>query len=43
MSCFLKVTEPEKTDGRLKKSHETLTSMFMVVPKVFVSRGIRSN
>ncbi len=41
MSYFLKVTEPENADGQLKQSYEMLTSMFMVVPKVFVAQSIR--
>ncbi len=41
MTYFLKVTEPDQADGQLKNTYDTLTTMFMVVPKVFVAQSIR--
>lgn len=41
MSYYLKTTSPDKARGRLKVTYETLESMFMVVPKVFVAQSIR--
>ena len=41
MTYFLKVTEPENATGQLKESYDMLTSMFMMVPKVFVAQSIR--
>jgi alkylhydroperoxidase family enzyme len=41
MNYFLSTTAPEKARGRLKVTYETLESMFMVVPKVFVAQSIR--
>ena len=41
MSYLIKVTEPEQSNGRLKKSYEMLQNMFQIVPKVFVAQSIR--
>ena len=41
MTYFLKVTEPDQADGRLKNTYDMLTSMFMLVPKVFVAQSVR--
>jgi alkylhydroperoxidase family enzyme len=41
MPYYLKTTSPDKARGRLKVAYETLESMFMVVPKVFVAQSIR--
>ena len=41
MTYFLKVTEPDQADGRLKNTYDMLTSMFMMVPKVFVAQSVR--
>lgn len=41
MTYFIKTTPPEKARGRLKVTYETLESMFMMVPKVFVAQSIR--
>ena len=41
MTYFLKVTEPDQAEGRLKNTYDMLTSMFMMVPKVFVAQSIR--
>jgi alkylhydroperoxidase family enzyme len=41
MSYYLKTTSPEEARGRLKVTYETLESIFMVVPKVFVAQSIR--
>ena len=41
MTYFLKVIEPDQADGQLKNTYDMLTSMFMMVPKVFVAQSIR--
>jgi len=41
MSYFLSTTTPDKARGRLKVTYETLESMFMVVPNVFVAQSMR--
>ncbi len=41
MSYFLKITEPEKSDGQLQASYDMLQTMFQMVPKVFVAQSIR--
>ena len=41
MSYYVKTTPPEEARGRLKVTYETLESIFMVVPKVFVAQSIR--
>ncbi len=41
MTYFLKVTEPDQAEGQLKNTYDMLTSMFMLVPKVFVAQSVR--
>ena len=41
MAYFIETTPPEKARGRLKVTYETLESMFMTIPKVFVAQSIR--
>jgi len=41
MSHYLKTTGPDSADGQLKKTYETITTMFQMVPKVFVAQSIR--
>jgi hypothetical protein len=41
MSYFFPTVEPEKATGQLKESYATLTSMFFMVPKVFVASSMR--
>lgn len=41
MSYYLQTTPPEDARGRLKVTYETLESMFMMVPKVFVAQSLR--
>ncbi len=41
MTYFLKVTEPDQAQGQLKHTYDMLTSMFMLVPKVFVAQSVR--
>ena len=41
MSYFLPTVEPEKADGQVKSAYDTLTTMFQMVPKVFVAQSIR--
>lgn len=41
MSYYLPTTPPEKARGRLRLTYETLETMFMTVPKVFVAQSIR--
>jgi len=41
MSYMLKTTEAENAEGQLKASYDLLTSMFEMVPKVFVAQSIR--
>ena len=41
MSYYLPTTPPEEARGRLKITYDTLESMFMMVPKVFVAQSIR--
>ena len=41
MSYFIPTVEPEKADGQVKNAYDTLTTMFQMVPKVFVAQSIR--
>ena len=41
MSYFFPTTDPENATGRLQESYTTLTSMFQMVPKVFVAQSMR--
>ena len=41
MSYFFPVTEPENATGQLQDAYNTLTSMFQMVPKVFVAQSMR--
>lgn len=41
MSYFFPVTEPENATGQLQDAYTTLTSMFQMVPKVFVAQSMR--
>ena len=41
MSYFLKVTDPDEATGTVQHSYELLTTMFQMVPKVFVAQSIR--
>jgi len=41
MSYMLKTTDVEEAEGQLKTSYDLLTTMFEMVPKVFVAQSIR--
>ena len=41
MSYFFPTTDPENATGQLKQTYDTLTSMFQMVPKVFVAQSMR--
>ena len=41
MSYFFPLTEPENATGQLQDAYTTLTSMFQMVPKVFVAQSMR--
>lgn len=41
MSYYLKTTEPEKAEGQLKDTYGMLTTMFEMVPNVFVAQSLR--
>ena len=41
MSYLLKTTEAENAAGQLKDAYDLLTTMFEMVPKVFVAQSIR--
>lgn len=41
MSYFFPTTEPENATGKLQENYTTLTSMFQMVPKVFVAQSLR--
>ncbi len=41
MNYFFPTTEPENATGQLKDAYNTLTSMFKMVPKVFVAQSMR--
>ena len=41
MSYFFPTTDPENATGQLKETYDTLTSMFQMVPKVFVAQSMR--
>ena len=41
MSYYLKTTEPEKAQGQLEDTYGMLTTMFEMVPNVFVAQSMR--
>lgn len=41
MTYFFPTTDAEKAEGRLQETYTTLTSMFQMVPKVFVAQSMR--
>ena len=41
MSYFCPTIDPEKATGQLQDAYSTLTSMFQMVPKVFVAQSMR--
>ena len=41
MSYFFPTTEPEQATGQLQDAYTTLTSMFQMVPKIFVAQSMR--
>ena len=41
MSYFIDTVAPDKAQGQLKAAYAMLTSMFQMVPKVFVAQSIR--
>lgn len=41
MTYFFSTTDPENATGRLQDTYNTLTSMFGMVPKVFVAQSMR--
>ena len=41
MTYFFSVVQPEDAHGQVKEAYDMLTSMFEMVPKVFVAQSIR--
>lgn len=41
MSYYFSVCEPESATGELKDTYGELTSMFQMIPKVFVAQSLR--
>lgn len=41
MSYFFPTTAPEDASGQLQETYNTLTTMFQMVPKVFVAQSMR--
>ena len=41
MSYFLPTVGPDQAEGQVKRAYDNLTSMFQMVPKVFVAQSIR--